>query len=288
MNISINIDTETCIKCSKCVRICPATIFIQDTPKSDINTQNIQACIKCGHCVGVCPTSSVVHSVFPRDKVHPINPEELPTPEQTMLLIKSRRSNRAISKKPVPNEMLEQILEAAHRAPTASNMQQVEFTLVTNPQTIQKVIDLVLEIFMEMVKKMENPILKPFLKRIIPDAYKYIKYMYQMKDAREKGGDPILRKATSLLLIHTPKESRFGHADANLSYQNGSLMAESLGVCQFYTGFLCMALKQDKKGRITELLGIEGTIHAGMGLGMPSFKFENYIDKKEIKVNIIP
>jgi len=220
-------------------------------------------------------------------KVHPIDREELPSPEQTMLLIKSRRSNRAISKKPVPSDLLDQILEAAHRAPTASNMQQVEFTLVTDPQKVQEVIALTIEIFKELGKKLTNPFLKLILKPMIPEAYKYLPYLDRLSNEYNAGNDPILRNATALLLIHTPKQSRFGCQDSNLAYQNGSLMAESLGVTQFYTGFLCMALQQDKKNRIADLLGIKGKVHAGMGLGMPSFRFENYIDKKEIRVTKI-
>lgn len=287
MSLTINIDKNTCIKCGKCVRVCSANIFTQETPGSEVGTQHEHSCIKCGHCVGVCPTFSVIHSEFPAMKVHPINREELPSPEQTMLLIKSRRSNRAISAKPIPSDYLDQILEAAHRAPTASNMQQVEFTLVTDPKKIQEVIALTIEIFSELGKKLSNPFLKLILKPMIPEAYKYLPYLDRLKKEYEAGNDPILRKATALLLIHTPKESRFGCQDCNLSYQNGSLMAESLGVTQFYTGFLCMALQQDKKNRILNLLGIKGKVHAGMGLGMPSFKFENYMDKKEIQVTKI-
>lgn len=284
MSLSINIDKNTCIKCGKCVRICPAHIFIQESPAGDIGLQHVSTCIKCGHCVGVCPTFSVIHSVFPANKVHPINPEELPTSAQVMTLIKSRRSNRAFSKKPVPMELLDDILEAAHRAPTASNMQQVEFTLITDPEKIRQVIDLTIEIFTDLSVKLENKLLKPILKKVIPDAYKYLGYIHRLQDEHRKGNDPILRKATSLILIHTPKSSRFGCQDSNLAYQNASLMAESLGVNQFYTGFLCTALQQDKKNRIPELLGITGTVHAGMAMGMPSFKFENYIDKEDIKV----
>jgi len=29
------------------------------------------------------------------------------------------------------------------------------------------------------------------------------------------------------------------------------------------------------------MLGINGTIHAAMALGMPEFRFSNYIDKKD-------
>jgi len=285
MNISISIDKKTCIRCGKCVRICPASIFTQEGKDNEIGVQNISSCIHCGHCVGVCPTSSVIHSEFPAFKVHPINPEGLPTPDQVMLLIKSRRSNRAFSKKPIPEEKLELILEAAHRAPTGTNAQNISFTLVTDPQKIHKVIELTIQIFLELGKKLSNPFLKPILKRIVPDAYKYLPYLKRLQQEFEEGSDPILRKATALLLIEAPRKSNLGSADANLAYQNASLMAESLGVSQFYTGFLCIALQQDKKNRIPEFLGIKGKVHAGMGLGMPSFKFQNYIDREDIRVN---
>ena len=61
-------------------------------------------------------------------------------------------------------------------------------------------------------------------------------------------------------------------------------MAESLGVNQLYTGFVCNAARQ-KKGVLEKLLGIapDREIKAGMGLGMPQFRFPNYIDKKDLK-----
>ena len=100
-----------------------------------------------------------------------------------------------------------------------------------------------------------------------------------------KGNDLILREAKTLLLIHTPYANRFGAADANLAYQNGSLMAESLGVSQIYTGFVLSALAQDKKCKFLKSIGIQGKVHAGMALGMPLFLYPNYIDKKPIAVN---
>ncbi|MDL2278366.1 nitroreductase family protein [Parabacteroides sp. OttesenSCG-928-G07] len=283
--MTIAIDKKTCIKCGKCVRVCPSSIFKQTTPNDEVKQEHPQSCIECGHCVGVCPTSSITHTVFPAEKVHPINPEELPVPEQVMLLIKSRRSNRAFSKKAIPSEKLDLILEAAHRAPTASNMQQVAFTLVTKPEEIKKILDLTIEIFVELGKLLSNPFIKPIMKPFLPEAYKYLPYLNKLKEEAAKGEDPILRNATALLLIHTPAKSRFGCQDANLAYQNGSLMAESLGISQFYTGFLCMALQFDRKNRIPEYLGIKGKIHAGMGLGIPAFKFLNYIDRKDIQVD---
>ena len=60
-------------------------------------------------------------------------------------------------------------------------------------------------------------------------------------------------------------------------------MAEACGVSQFYTGFVCSAAGMNRKKELQKLLGIEGcTIHAGIALGMPSFHFDKYIDKKDV------
>jgi hypothetical protein len=101
----------------------------------------------------------------------------------------------------------------------------------------------------------------------------------------EQGKDVgILRGATAVLLVHAPKTSDFGYVDCQLAYQNASLMAENLGVAQFYTGFVLRAIKK-RKQRLEQKLGINGQIHAGMALGMPLFEYPNYVDRKEIKIN---
>ena len=287
MDMALSINELSCSRCGKCVRVCPSVILYQSSPGEKVELQNVTGCISCGHCVAVCPTDSVVHSDFPPEKVHQIDREELPTPEQVMLLCESRRSNRAFSSKPVPENMLEQILRAAHLAPTASNKQQVEYTVVTDPVKLQHISAYTIDIFSSIARRLENPVLKFILKPLLPELYGYIPAFNRLTSEFKTGNDLILRKATAVIFIHTPKKSRFGCQDANLAYQNGSLMAESLGVSQFYTGFVCSAIQQDKDNRLAKSLNIEGTIHAGMALGLPSFKFPKYIDRKEIKVNYL-
>lgn len=277
MNITIGVNSETCIKCGRCVRVCPVNIFWQEVSCGEVQLKNISSCIRCGHCVGVCPTSSVIHSEFPPEKIHRIDRKLLPTPEQVMLLCKTRRSNRAFKPCPIPAMMLDQILEAAHAAPTGSNVQQVSFTLITDRDKIHKVVDLTMTVFSVILS-----VLKSQPESL--DISRMIGYITRLTEAYAQGNDPILRGAEALLLFHTPKELPFGYADANLAYQNGSLMAEALGVSQFFTGFLCTAIKEDKTGSIKKYLGIDGIVHAGMALGMPEFKFVNYVDRDEMKV----
>ena len=133
MNISI--DYERCIRCGRCAKVCPSLVFGQQKQSADMQVVAPENCIVCGHCVAACPVSAVAHTDFPPEKVHPVDRTQLPTPEQLLLLCKARRSNRALSRKPVPQEYVNRILEAAHAAPTASNLQQVGYTVLTTRPT---------------------------------------------------------------------------------------------------------------------------------------------------------
>lgn len=279
MSKTIRIDKESCIKCGKCAQVCPAEIMVRDTSTKEINLVEVDHCIGCGHCVDVCPSDSVIHSDFPAEHIHTIDYSQMPTPEQVMLLIKSRRSNRTITSKPVPEEMLQQIVEAARYAPTATNSRLVNFTLITEPDKLLQISDFTIGVFDGIAKLLLNPVVKLLLKPFLGELYKYVPEFVRLKQNHLAGKDPILRKATALLVIHTPKSSRFGCEDANLAYQNASLMAESLGVSQVYMGFVLTAVKQQKKNLFSEELGIDGNIQAIMALGMPAYKYPKYTDR---------
>lgn len=283
--VSLHIDQETCIKCNKCVKICTAQIFYADKESKEIKTRHPEMCISCGHCVAICPEGSITHSKFPPGKVHPIDKSLIPSADQVEMLIKARRSNRAFSAKDVPKKYLEQIIEAAYRSPTASNEQELSFTVITNPAKLRVISQYTMDVFASLVKTL-SPI-KPLVRPFVKNADSLIEQFGMMQQEFDKGNDLILRNARAVIFIHTHDKARFGCQDANMAYQNASLMAESLGIAHFYTGFVCTGIKMDKKKKMNKALGIEGTIHAGMALGMPSFQFDNYIDRKPISLQWI-
>ncbi len=284
--MEIVVNAATCIRCGHCADACPSRIFTQARANEEIRLENTESCIVCGHCAAVCPVGAVEHPDFTEGKVHPVDYGRMPSPEQVMTLINARRSNRAFSGRPIPEASLTAIVEAAHRAPTASNMQQVSFTLVASPDGLKAVSAFTIGVFAGVKKLLSNPLLRPVLKPLMPGLYRMIPAFERLQACWNQGDDLILRRATAVLLIHTPSKSRFGAEDANLAYQNASLMAEALGVAHFYTGFVLAATRQ-KKGKLESELGIEGTIRAGMAMAMPKFRYPNYIDKKDAKINAI-
>ncbi len=60
--------------------------------------------------------------------------EEFPSPAATMALLKGRRSIRQYTPDPVPDELLEQVLEAGRWAPSASNRQPWHFIVIREPE----------------------------------------------------------------------------------------------------------------------------------------------------------
>lgn len=278
----LKINDSRCIRCQRCVKICPAGIFYEDNGR--ICIKNESSCIFCGHCVAVCPKDAVEHAAFPNGSVHPFSLADLPSPAQLMLLIKSRRSNRAFSGREIPEESLRMIMEAASAAPTAQNSRDVHFVLVRKPETLRAVTEYTLDSFMKVVRLLDNPFMRMLLGRKLAGVYKLVpkfKEMYRRFHAGE--GDMILRDAKAVLFIYSSEKSRFGAADCNLAYQNASLMAESLGVAQFYTGFVMAALERDKKGRLNSILGLRNVkIHAGMAMAVPLFRFEKYVDREDL------
>jgi nitroreductase len=65
--------------------------------------------------------------------------DALPSPEATLALLKGRRSVRAYKPDPIPEEMVEQLLEAGRWAPSASNRQPWAFVVVRDPEILHQV-----------------------------------------------------------------------------------------------------------------------------------------------------
>ncbi len=141
---------------------------------------------------------------------------------EVMEAIKKRRSIRAYKEKPVPRDVIDSLLEAARYAPSARNLQQLEYKVITNRQLIKDI-----SVAMNAAVKKENP------------------------SAEDKSN--FFHEAPLVMIITAPKENKWSYHDAAIASENIMLYAASinLGTC-----FIGMARFIDKDDAILRKLNI--------------------------------
>jgi len=105
-------------------------------------------------------------------------------------LLKSRRSIRIYQDKPVPQDLLLQILEAGRWAPTGANLQPWHFIVVTDPETRKMIGDVARFFFIKFFRVEKAPV-------ILVLGFDKRKGKYGRYDATLAGGN-MMTMATSL------------------------------------------------------------------------------------------
>jgi nitroreductase len=139
--------------------------------------------------------------------------------ENIMEIIKKRKSIRAYKDKPLPRDVVNSILEAARYAPTARNLQELEYKVITSKALIKKLSDGIAA----AIQKEGMPLKGP-----------------------PGGRRNIFHDAPLLIIIAAPKENRFSESDAALAVQNIMLYATSIDLGSCFIG-MAKLLEKDKK-----------------------------------------
>jgi len=291
----VTINAERCKKDGLCAKVCPKGIFVQREKLAIPELIDEEGCIACGHCVAICRQNAINHSEFSSTTIRAIQFEQMPTTEQVMKLLKTRRSIRAFRDKPLAKETIERIIDGAHFAPSGHNSQSTEFLVVQDRDLLNQVSATVIEYLKFEVNRFANPLFRALA--LLADREKAesglheipgFKRMIQMFEA---GSDPILHGAPMLLAFHARRTSGFADINAQLALQNASLVAHSLNIGHFYTGWVlspCRApMARAWNRRIPSLIGIPpgNTLHGALALGYPIPRFKNMIERKPPKIS---
>ena len=129
--------------------------------------------------------------------------------ENIMEIIKKRKSIRAYKDDPLPKDVVADILEAGKHAPTARNMQQLEYKVITSRSLITKLSEGI-----TAALKKEAPAMKA------PPNFRP-SFFYD---------------APLLIIITGPKDNHWIMADAALAVQNIMLYATSAGLGSCFIG----------------------------------------------------
>lgn len=290
--VEITYDADICGKCGLCAMACALKVLKQEERGTipRVDEARLESCVRCGQCVAICPRGSLSHSHFPAGTVHPIRSEIVPTYDQVLELIRSRRSKRAYKEKPVEQDAIEKVLEAARFGPSGHNKQSTEFVVVQDPETRHEIGALTAKGLRKLAQPFKSAIGRMIMRRILgPRGAAYLGEMAPemegLADLYDEGTDLILREAPVLLLFCADcVGGTFAGTNASIAVHNAALAAEALGLGCYYAGFAVIVSERDDS--IARLVGLPEThkIYGALAMGYPRLKFKNWPERNPASV----
>ncbi len=142
--------------------------------------------------------------------------------------IKSRRSTRAYEPKPVPEDIINTIIEAGNHAPftSATRAQPWRFVVVRDPEFKQKLVQTAFPFWKNATDG---------IKEKYPEIFKMATCLY---DAMDKPKDVIYYNAPVIIFVIGPAAG--GAISCALACENMMIAATSFGLGSCYTGFGAM------------------------------------------------
>lgn len=252
----IEINADKCIGCGQCAADCVAGVIKMVGGKA---CPARKGCIDCGHCYAICPADAVTMDGIEPDSGPFVEMREFDS-DRLLQAMKSRRSVRRFLDQPVEWEKTAKILEAGRYCPTASNAQDVAFTILGSRQ--KEIEDICVELFRKGIGAAGK--FSDLAKNVVIDDHYFFK------------GAP-------LVIVVSAKSK--GNAALASSYME--IIAESMGLGVLYSGFFiaCTMLS----GRLKKLLNLP-TGHKAvtcMVIGYPSVHYRRIPGRKPANVRTL-
>ena len=272
--IDFKIDTKKCIQCGLCSSECPVMIIDGKSEFPKIKEGKEGQCIKCQHCLAVCPTGALsIWGKKPEDSV--IVSDEIPSPEEMSLLIKTRRSIRKFKDEELGRELIHQLLDTSAYATTGHNKNAVQLSVIDNKVDLADFRNLVYD----SIKKAADE------DRLIPSMQVLLKLQTVWET---KGIDVLFRNAPHLLIASAPEKATSPDTDSHIALSYFELLANTYGIGTLWNGMVKWVIK-DIAPEIKELIGIPENHVIGyvMIFGKPAVKYARSIQNEGIPINRI-
>jgi nitroreductase/ferredoxin len=290
MGNSRNINEGTCTVCGLCAEVCPMKIMRKDGSNGvSFRQDRLALCMKCGQCMAICPTQSIVVEglSYSRDFF------EIPDPaaaDSTFLgLVATRRAVRNFKDKPVPRELLEQIVQAMTFAPPSFTPIKTEIVVVQDTSVIRQALPRMIKVYDDLVTAMRNPIARFFIRRKVGEAkFKTIKnhavplLISRLPELKLGVEDTITRYAPAMILFHADRNAENYETDIHIALTYGFLAAHALGLGGSAIDLIPPAIQNDQELRRMFSIPDSNDVVASMILGYPKYRYQRGI-KRELK-----
>jgi nitroreductase len=183
--------------------------------------------------------------------------------------INGRCSVRAYEQKPVPKNIIEEIIKAANQAPFTSmtRSQPWRFVVVENKEFKQKLLQTTLPFWKNAIGGM---------KETAPELYEMASCIYEAMDEPK---DPVYYNAPVIIFVVGPANNPFSCV---LACENMMIAAQSFGLGTCYVGFGAMVKGNPEIVKALELKddeGIYGPILVGYPKANPSEALSEALSK---------
>jgi len=272
MNL-ITVDRDLCKRDGICAAECPMAIIKIKEPEAfpSLVPHGEAFCINCGHCVTVCPHGALRLRTMTPEDCDSVRNKLLPSAEQIEHFLKSRRSIRAYSQKPVPREILVRLFNTARYAPSAHNDQTVHWIVIEDKKELKNFAAMVIDwmrFILKAMPEMETAAL-----------------MAEFVKSWERGEDPILRGAPHFVVGHVNQSTLMPLENCSIALTYLELAAFSMGVGACWAGAFQLAAMSHPP--ITEALKLpEGhKCYGAMMIGYPKYKFSRIPLRNDLRID---
>jgi nitroreductase/NAD-dependent dihydropyrimidine dehydrogenase PreA subunit len=283
----ISIDINKCDGCGECVKACSDFSFEIEDKKVKLTDNSIFGCVACGHCMMACPQGVI--AVEGRT-LSPVQLFELPdknsvtTYESLLSLLQRRRSIREFKDKPVENEKVNQILEAAQTAPIGIPPSDVHVVILENKKHVRTFAE-DFSNYLKNIRWMSSrwflALMRPFWGKVNDEMMReFIKPVFDIYvDEMEKGNNWINYDAPLAMYFYGSQYA--DPADPIIAATYAMLAGESLGLGTCMLGAVHPFIQNGKKARqFREKWGIKQKSREGLFV---IFGYANVHYKKGVK-----
>lgn len=295
-NGKIDISNELCNGCGLCVQVCSDNSLLLVESKAEINPKSHFGCIACAHCMAVCPTGAIeIHGreLSPDDMFDLPKKEEAASYEQLLSLYQRRRSIREFKDKPVEEEILQKILEAARQAPMGIPPSDVNVLVLRNKEQVRKFAEdfcTYLDSIKWLVSKWFLALMKPFWGKATDELFKgFLKpLVYLYTDSMKEGKNLVNYDAPLALYFYGSPYT--DPADPIIAATYAMHAGESLGLGTCMLGGIHPFIQNGKKAKkFREKQGIKYTSREGLFVifGYPTIKFHKGVKRSFASVGYL-